>query len=565
MERSAAPPCGRRTNGASWQPSPSREGGSDAFRRHVGRPRCRRGACRGAGDAPRDYQPRSHRRLRAAQGPGAWRSRSRRSSEPHHPGHRAGAAQRTRAGRVRRDLLADEAGRISRKASGVLDVLGRQPRQRCADAEPEGHISLVSGWQGDVIPTATNQTIQVPVATQPRRLGGDRSGPGAVQSTCRRARRPPRSGSARWARRPTRRRRSTRRRATLTYHAARNGHGRAPRHRAPSSPADWAFADCRYERRFPDVPDPVTRLPEGRLRFGRGSTSWSTRRRIRSSWASASRRRATSCRSSDTRAPTRGGTPNPVAGAWSRTSIALGTSQSGNFIKTFVHLGLQRGSRRPHRLGRHLPVHRRAADAAELPLCRAGRRGDAVRAGQRAGAVVEHVRRFARAAAGRRACSIGVSATKTCPKVFEAFGATEFWGLRMSPGLVGTDAARDIPLPDNVRRYYMPGTTHGGGRGGFQKCRRRPTIGACSRRIRTRWPRRTRALTAALVDWVVQRHAAAAEPLSHARRRDARAGHARGGRVSQRFPALPFTDHCVNAVLDYDFGSTLRLQRSRPA
>ena len=26
----------------------------------------------------------------------------------------------------------------------------------------------------------------------------------------------------------------------------------------------------------------------------------------------------------------------------------------------------------------------------------------------------------------------------------------------------------DIPLPDNVRRYYMPGTTHGGGRGGFQ-------------------------------------------------------------------------------------------------
>ena len=57
---------------------------------------------------------------------------------------------------------------------------------------------------------------------------------------------------------------------------------------------------------------------------------------------------------------------------------------------------------------------------------------------------------------------------KTCPKVFEAFGATEFWGLRMSPGLVGTDAAHDIPLPDNVRRYYMPGTTHGGGRGGFE-------------------------------------------------------------------------------------------------
>ena len=38
----------------------------------------------------------------------------------------------------------------------------------------------------------------------------------------------------------------------------------------------------------------------------------------------------------------------------------------------------------------------------------------------------------------------------------------------MSPGLIGTDAAQDIPLPDNIRRYYYPGTTHGGGRGGFR-------------------------------------------------------------------------------------------------
>ena len=68
----------------------------------------------------------------------------------------------------------------------------------------------------------------------------------------------------------------------------------------------------------------------------------------------------------------------------------------------------------------------------------------------------------------RRACSIGARRTRTCPKVIEAFGAAEFWGLRMSPGLVGTDAKQDIALPENVRRYYMPGTTHGGGPGGFQ-------------------------------------------------------------------------------------------------
>ena len=62
----------------------------------------------------------------------------------------------------------------------------------------------------------------------------------------------------------------------------------------------------------------------------------------------------------------------------------------------------------------------------------------------------------------QRACSTDAP-TRTCPKVVEAFGATEFWGLRMSPGLVGTDARHDIALPGNVRRYYMPGTNHGGG------------------------------------------------------------------------------------------------------
>ena len=28
---------------------------------------------------------------------------------------------------------------------------------------------------------------------------------------------------------------------------------------------------------------------------------------------------------------------------------------------------------------------------------------------------------------------------------------------------------RDIPLPNNVRRYYIPSTTHGGGGGGFNQ------------------------------------------------------------------------------------------------
>src|SRR5918994_3088348 len=50
------------------------------------------------------------------------------------------------------------------KASRVLiyQVVNRGNGQATANAE--GDITLVSGWQGDVVPTATNQTIAVPVA-----------------------------------------------------------------------------------------------------------------------------------------------------------------------------------------------------------------------------------------------------------------------------------------------------------------------------------------------------------------------------------------------------------------
>jgi hypothetical protein len=38
-------------------------------------------------------------------------------------------------------------------------------------------------------------------------------------------------------------------------------------------------------------------------------------------------------------------------------------------------------------------------------------------------------------------------AAKTCPKIMETFGSAEFWGLRMSPNLIGPGADADIPLP----------------------------------------------------------------------------------------------------------------------
>ena len=160
------------------------------------------------------------------------------------------------------------------------------------------------------------------------------------------------------------------------------------------------------------------------------------------------------------------GAPNPVAGLVKR-AIGFGTSQSGNFIKTFIHLGFnQDESKRivwdganPNIAARQNPLNFRfAIPGGAAGLFEPGSEG------------VLWWGQYRDDARGRPTASLldRCRATGTCPKIMETFGSAEFWGLRMSPGIVGTDAKTDIPLPPNVRRYYFPGVTHGGGRGGFQ-------------------------------------------------------------------------------------------------
>ena len=59
--------------------------------------------------------------------------------------------------------------------------------------------------------------------------------------------------------------------------------------------------------------------------------------------------------------------------------------------------------------------------------------------------------------------------TNTCPKIIETFGGSEVFALKMTASWVGTDPKNDIPLPKNVRRFYLPSSTHGGGNGEFNE------------------------------------------------------------------------------------------------
>ena len=159
------------------------------------------------------------------------------------------------------------------------------------------------------------------------------------------------------------------------------------------------------------------------------------------------------------------GTANPAAGQVTH-SIARGISQSGNFLRGWLHLGFNQAEAGgpvhdglwPIIAGRRIALNFRWAQPdGVLELYQAGSEGpqwwlpapDPVRGGPGAGILDR------------------CTASRTCPKVVEHFGSAEVWALKLTPEWVGTDAKADLPLPDNVRRYYIASSNHGGGAGGF--------------------------------------------------------------------------------------------------
>ncbi len=163
------------------------------------------------------------------------------------------------------------------------------------------------------------------------------------------------------------------------------------------------------------------------------------------------------------------GTPNPVAGKITR-EVIRGVSQSGNFTRHYIHLGMNQdeAGRIVHEGAWPIIAGRRVANNSRwgqpdgvLELYQQGSEGpqwwvpwpDTVR-NLPTGSILDR-------------CNATVP--NTCPKIIEHFGGSEVFALKMTTEWVGTSADADIPLPSNVRRYYVPSTTHGGGGGGFNE------------------------------------------------------------------------------------------------
>ncbi|PWU07735.1 MAG: hypothetical protein C5B51_09325 [Terriglobia bacterium] len=407
-----------------------------------------------------------------------------------------------------------------------------------ADYLKRGHVVLTSGWQGDLAPADTLQTITVPVAKNED--GTSITGPVLAQfsdmpantSTLpiligRTAHPQPLSLDTT--------------KATLTRRAY---DGSAL---FPIRATDWSFADCSKSP-FPGTPDPGKVCIKGGFNPAYLYELVYTAKdpQVLGIGFAATRDLNAYFKSGDASELPR---KMEFAAAW-------GNSQSGNFLRTLVHLGFNQDEAgrivfegmNPNIAVRQLAMNLRfAAPGGAAGLYEPGSDGvlwwsdytDEVRGRPRGGLLDR------------------CSASGTCPKVVETFGSSEFWDLRASPNLVGTRADRDIPLPPNVRRYYFPGVTHGGGPGGFSTATPRPP-NRCELPANPNPSSDTlRALMVALVDWVAK---GTPPPPSQYPRLD-QSQLTLPTQAALGFPIIsgvPLPDGNINPFYDYDFGRSFR-------
>lgn len=325
-------------------------------------------------------------------------------------------------------------------------------------ADPDGHIRVVSGWQGDLSPAPGFQTASVPTARGPG--GVSLTGPVLVRLAdmpAGAATLPIADGLAFPVPRPPPVSLDTRRAQMLRLEAD----DRPP---APIDAADWAFADCA-QAPFPGEPSPAKVSLRGGFdpAYTYVLAYEAKDPKVLGIGFAATRDFNAFLRHG---AADQAGSANPVAGAvnW---AIAAGVSQAGNFLRSFLNLGLNadlQGRIVFDGMNTHVA-------ARQLPLnVRFGLPGGAAHLYELGSEGTLWWTRYDDRTRGRGVSSLldRCLASNTCPKVMETFGSAELWGLRMSPNLVGTDAKADLPLPDNVRRYYFPGVTHYGSfKGGF--------------------------------------------------------------------------------------------------
>jgi len=369
--------------------------------------------------------------------------------------------------------------------SGVLvyDVPNRG--RGAATAIGDGHVDVVSGWQGDLDEGAGVQRIQVPSApvtgpaivrfmnmpagttTLPVKGGpqGSQGGRGFEVAFAAGAR---------------------------LYTGTSDDR---PTEQKEVPGGDWAFADCSAAA-FPGTPDLTKLCVKGgfdpKLAYTLAFTAKNPK--VLGLGFAATRDLVAFLRYDPTSA-------NPLAGKM-RWAIGRGVSQSGNFLRAFINLGFNtaedgrlvfEGLNPIVAMRMNSMSYRFASPGGLVGLYEIG--NDGINWWSNYDDVVRGT--------GKHGLLDRCQADNHCPKVAEIMGSAEFWNLRASANYVGTDLKADIPLPANVRRYYNASVHHNGGKGGFDLVT--PPVNGCMLSSNPNPTSDTnRAIFAALVDWVTK-------------------------------------------------------------
>ena len=240
--------------------------------------------------------------------------------------------------------------------------------------------------------------------------------------------------------------------------------------RIPIPASDWKFASCNAsDKPFPGTADPATVCLKGGFQPDTlYEVSYVAKDpRVMGVGLAALRDTVDFFRNASADAA---GRPNPLAGRIKAT-IGQGTSQSGNALKTFLHLGFNQSlvggkvfdGLYTHVAARQTNINTRFA----VPGGGGGVRTDHRAFGQTAprGLAADYRDDVAGRTGGVMA---RCQATTTCPKYFLGLSGTEFWQLQGSPVLTDAWGFRDLVQPDNARVYYYAATQHGGGTGGLE-------------------------------------------------------------------------------------------------
>jgi len=318
----------------------------------------------------------------------------------------------------------------------------------------------------------------------------------------------------------------------------------------PSS--DWAFADCRTAP-FPGTSDPTRICLKGGFQaallyelvytakdplvLGAGMAAM---RDVVSFFRYAAKDDA--------------GTANPLSGRVAHV-IGMGNSQSGRFAKAFLNLGFNEDEN-----GRIVwdGLNARIAGMEGGFNIRFAKPGDIAELYDPGAEGPLWWDDYTDTVRGRDAWGLlhRCRVTDTCPKITETYGGPEYWYSHGSVGVAGTTGKEDLPLPANVRRYYHPGTPHGGGPGGFALGT--PSANPVALATNPNPERETdRALFVALVDWVVE--VTLPPPSVYPRVADGTLVPDNAAAIGwPPIPGAPKPDGVVNPVLDYDYGPEFR-------